>query len=132
MRRDTVMLGGGFTHSGFAIGHKYPGVGLAGGQRGRITAPSMLVLDPGTGRERALDPAAFYTLSEGDVLSVSTPGGGGYGDPCERDVEAVRRDVLEGKVTPEGAARDYGVAVDAEGNLDLARTAELRASLRPR
>ena len=132
MRRDTVMLGGGFTHSGFAIGHKYPGVGLAGGQRGRITAPSMLVLDPGTGGERALDPAAFYTLSEGDVLSVSTPGGGGYGDPCERDVEAVRRDVLEGKVTPEGAARDYGVAVDAEGNLDLARTAELRASLRPR
>lgn len=130
MRRDTKMLGDGFTHSGFAIGHKYPGVGLAGGRRGRITAPSMLVLNPGGKDETPLDPAAFHVLAEGDVLSVSTPGGGGYGDPYERDVAAVLQDVIEGKVTPEGAEADYGVAVDAAGNVDEERTERLRGAAR--
>ncbi len=127
MRRDTLMLGDRFTHSGFAIGHRYPGVGLSGGSRGRIVSSSMLVLNPGTEEESALDPAAYRELSAGDVLSVYTPGGGGMGDPYERDVEAVRRDVLDGRVTPERAETDYGVKVDADGNVDAQATAKLRS-----
>jgi N-methylhydantoinase B len=37
------------------------------------------------------------------------PGGGGYGDPGRRDRDRVRRDVAEGFVSPEAAARDYGL-----------------------
>jgi N-methylhydantoinase B len=60
-------------------------------------------------------------------------GGGGWGDPMARDPEAVKRDVRDGFVTIEGAARDYGVAItgdpetDPEGlQVDAERTRELR------
>jgi N-methylhydantoinase B len=54
-------------------------------------------------------------LDEGDVFRVQLPGSGGYGDPLERDPEAVRRDVAEGKVTPETARSVYGVPVTDDG-----------------
>jgi hypothetical protein len=56
-------------------------------------------------------------------------GGGGYGAPAERPVEAVVDDVLDGYVTREGAERDYGVAVAADGTVDAAATAQRRAAL---
>jgi len=128
VRRDTRVLGDGFEHSGFAIGHRYPGVGLEGGVRGRITAPSMLLRLPADGGSpEPLDPAGHGRTSSGDVLSVRTPGGGGFGDPRERDPEMVARDVCEGRVSASAAAHDYGVAVDAAGRVDAAGTARLRA-----
>jgi len=54
-------------------------------------------------------------LDEGDVFRVQLPGSGGYGDPLERDAEAVRRDVAEGKVAPETARSVYGVPVTDDG-----------------
>ena len=45
-----------------------------------------------------------------------TPGGGGYGDPLERDQDAVRLDVLRGLVSIERAAEDYGVVVSEARN----------------
>ena len=60
-------------------------------------------------------------------------GGGGWGDPCERDPELVKRDVRDGYVTIGGAERDYGVVVvgdpenDPEGLIiDLEATRRLR------
>lgn len=56
-------------------------------------------------------------IREGDLFSRPSAGGGGYGDPLSRDPEAVKEDVADGYVTPEGAKRDYGVVVkeiDAE------------------
>ena len=50
-------------------------------------------------------------LEAGDVISVRTCGGGGYGPPSERDPELVRRDVREGKVSAERARDVYGVAI---------------------
>jgi N-methylhydantoinase B len=47
-------------------------------------------------------------LREGDELRYRTPGGGGFGDPREREPERVLEDVLEGWVTYDAAARDYG------------------------
>jgi N-methylhydantoinase B/oxoprolinase/acetone carboxylase alpha subunit len=47
-------------------------------------------------------------LREGDELRYRTPGGGGFGDPREREPERVLEDVLEGWVSREAAARDYG------------------------
>jgi N-methylhydantoinase B len=52
-------------------------------------------------------------LESGARVRLIGGGGGGWGDPAERDPEAVRRDVLAGYVTPEAAAEHYGVTVDA-------------------
>jgi N-methylhydantoinase B len=51
------------------------------------------------------------SITRGERLRLETPGGGGYGDPCERSADAVRRDVRLGYLTPEAARRDYGVDV---------------------
>jgi N-methylhydantoinase B len=55
------------------------------------------------------DPYGLTRLERGDVVVMDAAGGGGYGEPGERDRAALERDLREGKVTPEGAARDYGV-----------------------
>jgi N-methylhydantoinase B len=63
-------------------------------------------------------------------LLVHTAGGGGYGDPFERDPAAVLADVLDGLVSVEQARRAYGVAI-VDDTLDADGTAELRARPRP-
>lgn len=67
-------------------------------------------------------------LRTGDVLEVSTAGGGGYGDPFTRELELVARDVLEGLVSAEAAAREYGVAISPGGSVDIAASEALRAT----
>ena len=71
------------------------------------------------------------------LLRYLTNGGGGCGDPLERDPERVKRDVRDGYVTIEGAARDYGVVVtgDPEDDpedlvVDVEATERLRAGRR--
>jgi len=76
--------------------------------------------EPRAARERRPD------LAPGDVVSIRTCGGGGYGPPRAREPELVLRDVLEGKVSPERAREVYGVAV-ADGGIDHAATEVLRA-----
>ncbi len=69
-------------------------------------------------------------VSTGDQIRLRTPGGGGYGDPLERDIERVLRDVEEGYVSLERAETDYGVAIikTADGyQVDMERTSRLRA-----
>jgi len=75
-------------------------------------------------------------LQSGDVFSRPTAGGGGYGDPLERDPELVREDVADDYVSLERARRDYGVVlrlVDAdlaEYEVDQAATERERAAIR--
>ncbi|MCF8130201.1 MAG: hypothetical protein K9N10_16945 [Deltaproteobacteria bacterium] len=62
--------------------------------------------------------------------SVRICGGGGYGDPLERDVERVEADVREGYVSLEAAERDYGVIINADTGLaDQAATEKMREIL---
>ena len=73
----------------------------------------------------------------GQVVRVVTTGGGGWGDPLEREVELVARDVTEGRVSPPAAESHYGVVLQARADLDgydvdAAATAKLRADLRAR
>ena len=81
--------------------------------------------------------AAWLTANlckAGQIVRVVTTGGGGWGDPLEREPELVQRDVAEGKVSPEAARADYGVVVlaAAEGTfkVDAPATAALRVNLR--
>jgi N-methylhydantoinase B len=55
-------------------------------------------------------------LQAGDRVRMSTGGGGGYGDPRQRAIELVLRDVTRGFVSLESARDEYGVMVDANGN----------------
>ena len=61
-------------------------------------------------------------IERGQRLRLETPGGGGYGDPRERDAQQVRRDVMQGLVSPEQALEAYGVSVTEDGALDEAAT----------
>ena len=51
-------------------------------------------------------------LRPGDRLTMYTQGGGGFGDPGERDPELIKQDLREQKVTPEGLQRDYRLDQD--------------------
>lgn len=67
-------------------------------------------------------------VEKDDVLHFITWGGGGWGNPLERDAALVAHEIRQGLVTPEGA-RAYGVVADAEGKLDVDATAALRAEM---
>ena len=78
------------------------------------------------GVETRLLSKSTLDLEPGDVVSIRTCGGGGYGPPAEREPERVLRDVLEGKVSAARAEEVYRVAV-ADGGVDHERTEALRA-----
>jgi N-methylhydantoinase B len=63
---------------------------------------------------------------------VRTGGGGGWGDPLDRDPELVRQDVVEDFISPEAARDDYGVVLAADGSVDTAGTKRQRDALRAR
>ncbi len=66
------------------------------------------------------------TVAGGDFIRLELPGGGGFGDPAERDPEQVAADVADGLYTREAAERDYRVALTRDGAVDRVRTALLR------
>ncbi len=66
-------------------------------------------------------------LRPGDLIRVSTPGGGGYGNPYERDPNLVDRDVKRGYYTKDQARDLFGVAITPEGLIDHEETKSLRA-----
>lgn len=101
--------------------------GVAGGMPG---VPARVVVDLGGPAERDLGKLDVFHPRPGDVVSILTPGGAGYGDPLERPVGEVLEDVTFGYVSREGARLDYGVVVDPGGGLDEAATDALRARLR--
>jgi N-methylhydantoinase B len=106
--------------------------GVKGGKAG---GPFRVTVNPGTPEERVLEGMADdVPVAAGDLWRVETTGGGGWGDPLEREPALVRLDVVRGVVSPERARADYGVvlepAEDGDWTVDLAATAALRAELR--
>ena len=68
-------------------------------------------------------------VKEGDILYFNTWGGGGWGDPYERDSSIVEYDCLRGLVSIDGARR-YGVVLDSKGKVDSKETQALRKKLK--
>lgn len=81
--------------------------GLFGGEPGDCGGVALVTEDG----ETSINGKASLTVPAGETLSIRTPGGGGYGDPTERDVEALLEDIRKGIVTCEAAKERYGVAV---------------------
>jgi N-methylhydantoinase B len=104
-----------------------PPPGLAGGRAG-VGGGWVLRRRDGT-EERLPQKRTNIRVHEGETLIEYVSGGGGFGDPLERDPQLVARDVRKGVVTPAGAMRDYGVVLDDHRVVDLEGTRRLRASM---
>jgi N-methylhydantoinase B len=76
--------------------------------------------------EREVDHGSSLALIPGDRVRFILSGGGGYGDPLERDPARVLEDVREERVSAKGAHDDYGVVIATNGSLDTAQTAVAR------
>jgi N-methylhydantoinase B len=101
--------------------------GVNGGEPGMRSTKRLVRVD---GSEQWL-PAKCegIKVQTGDLLYFNTWGGGGWGDPYERDAELVRADVARGLVSAEGARR-YGVVIAGDGSVDSEATGALREKLR--
>ena len=96
--------------------------GVHGGQPG---ARLEVTLNRGRANERRLGKIHELRVLKGDIVTISLPGGGGFGDPMRRDPASVLADVERGFVSIVGARRDYGVVI-GESGLDHAATTALR------
>lgn len=99
--------------------------GMAGGRPG---AKARVVVNLGRPNERELGKLDIFHPRVGDVVTIMTPGGGGYGDPLERPAATVLEDVLDGYVSRQSARDDYGVVI-VGADIDEAATKTLRADL---
>jgi len=101
--------------------------GLYGGGAGR---PSMNYLNPDQNPE-PLPSKLTMTMKKGDLFRHEVAGGGGWGDPLERDPALVLEDVLNDFVSPRSAREDYGVVLAGSPlAIDEAATAALREQMR--
>jgi N-methylhydantoinase B len=85
-----------------------------------------VVVNPGREDERHLLKVNALPVDAGSVFTLETGGGGGFGDPLEREPERVRVDVVDGYVTHAAAERDYAVVVRPDATVDEEATSRLR------
>jgi N-methylhydantoinase B len=84
------------------------------------------VAEPGAEPRRVVN-GSNISLAAGGTVTLRSGGGGGYGDPWEREPALVERDIQYGYVSAERARSDYGCVLDpATGRLDAAATERLR------
>jgi N-methylhydantoinase B len=84
------------------------------------------VYHDGAKKEIMPSKSTFYATVS-DLVSIRTPGGGGYGDPLDRDPQAVLSDVVQGKVSRKRAREAYGVVIDpGKRRVDEGATLALR------
>jgi N-methylhydantoinase B len=100
-------------------------LGGCGGVNGQIE-----VKRTGADKFEVVSKADAIRATIGDVIRLSTAGGGGYGEAFERDPQRVLDDVLNGFVSIAGARSDYGVVIN-NGQLDSAATAKARQGHQP-
>lgn len=107
--------------------------GVAGGKAGK---PFLVTIDP-EGSPRQLGGLVDGApVAAGEIVRVETTGGGGWGDPLERESKRVILDVVQGKVSARAAREDYGVVLEtrlddaSELFVNIYETDTLRAQLR--
>ena len=98
--------------------------GLSGGHP---APPHELSINKNTGETIIVDAESFYDLNSGDEFSIHQSGGGGYGDPHDREMSSVRQDVIDGLVSADQARTNYGVVIDPKSfDIDESASAKLR------
>jgi N-methylhydantoinase B len=110
LRRDIEVLADGTRFSVLADRRDVGPYGIDGGESG-VPGADYVAAD---GQFERVPAKSTHDLDAGDVVRVETPGGAGYGDPAERPLAAVERDLRLGKLTAEAARRQYGVDESAD------------------
>ncbi len=90
--------------------YRYPPEGLFGGKDG---TKAQFLVNGGRG-----NPYGLTQLSPGDEIVMDAAGGGGFGDPLERELESLQEDIYDGYVSVEKAVSEYGAVFD-DGGVDL-------------
>ena len=121
VREFTYLAEGGFSVEG--DGHKYRPWGFDGGTDGETA--SLTLIDQSGAEQELVSKVPYHKAKVGDRLCSQGPCGGGYGNPFERDPDAVLADVLDGYLSASRAASDYGVVLQ-DGMLDRVATAQRR------
>jgi N-methylhydantoinase B len=125
LRRDIRVLTGPVSFARYADRHIIAPQGLFGGRPGTT---GHFELNPGSNHARVLRSKGLDTLQAKDLVRLTMPGAGGYGEPRERDLDELDRDLADGKVTPGAAEQHYGVVVDRNRlEVDRAATQRLRS-----
>ena len=105
---------------------RQPAFGVNGGMSGR---PGRVIVNPdGPDTSELATMSDGNRLRKGDLVRIVTPGGGGWGAPADRPAEDVLSDVLDGFVSEEAAARDYGVVLTGDA-VDRTATEARRATM---
>ena len=124
VRRDYRLLCESASFTVSAGRSKFPPWGVEGGYKG--TPNYAIVYRKNEAPSRVLKVAALK-LGKGDMVSLITGGGGGWGDPIKREPERVLQDVLNEYITPKTAGEIYGVVIDYEKKIvDSMATQSLR------
>lgn len=131
MLREMELIQGEATVSNYGDRHLFPPWGRDGGLP---AGPQDVIINRGRPNQQSLGVKfSDRPMRAGETVTIVCAGGGGYGDPLERDPELVLRDVSEGILSPARARELYGVAVKTldecrmQFELDLEETGRLRA-----
>ena len=128
IQRDIRALHDGVVFSGLADRQQNPPWGLADGREG---ATGEYLLQPVDGSSQILSSkVSNVQLRAEDMLSVRTPGAGGYGSPLNREPRQVMRDLIEGKISPRSAVEDYRVVLTDTGAVDIDKMESQRSGRR--
>ena len=118
------------TMSIFSERVQVPPFGVFGGYS---AAPARYIIKRAEGKTEQVEyKTSRIRLHDGDRFIILTPGGGGYGDALERDLDLVLEDYLDEKIDLDDARRYYGVVIDTDtGEIDIEKTRELRQKKHP-
>jgi N-methylhydantoinase B len=129
IRRDLRVLVDGASLSVLSDKNIIPPYGVAGGGSGACNR--FVVLRDGAVVEPSSIPGKVggFSLMAGDIVRIESAGGGGWGDPLEREASRVAHEVSLGYLSRSEAEQRYGVLLDAGGAADVAATRGARARL---
>ena len=128
MRREVRLLDGEGRYSALSDRAVIPPFGVGGA--GPAASVKVSVLRGGTEHEFPTPgKVSGHQVVAGDVVVMQSAGGGGFGDPLERDPERVHEDVVAGYVSLERAQDGYGVVLTARGEVDHEQTRLRRSEL---
>jgi len=128
-RIEIEPLNHAMTVVGFGEGRQLPTSGAAGATNVMLEPKlGRLIHRKRDGQEQHFIHNAHITAQPGERVINVNPGGGGYGNPLQRPLASVLNDVRNGLVSVEGARLEYGVVIDASGQVDEAATRACRAT----
>lgn len=129
MCRKVQVLAPEGTYSLLSDGAIVPAFGVLGGRSG-FPVGAWIERDGEIEDFDSPGKVSGHAIEEGASVVMRSAGGGGYGDPLDRDPELVRRDAFEGYISAAATFGLYGVVLDGAGAVDDVATAAQRDSLR--